>query len=344
MSKEEILRAMLATVPDTHDKRPGSFIWDALDPVAERLAETDKEIQSATDKMVIDHLSGDELAQRVRERTGIERRAATYAKGVVTLTGTGTIRIGDIFETEEGIQFRSTETKPITSSGTVNIQAVVSGASGNVPADTITLFPVTLAGFTAVTNPQPTQDGFDAESDEDLLTRYYAHIRTPATSGNKHQYRNWALEVQGVGDAKVIPLWAGDNTVKLILIDAERQPASQEVVDSVQAYIDPNGNGDGSGVSPIGGILTTVSATGVEIDVEFTAAVTEEQKEDIQAALINYLKSIAFKQGFVSYAVIGSTILTVIDDYADLTLNGSQSNITIDEDEVAVLGEVLINE
>ncbi|MGK5506723.1 baseplate J/gp47 family protein [Brevibacillus formosus] len=110
---------------------------------------------------------------------------------------------------------------------TVKVEAVVAGSSGNVPANSITLFPVTLAGFTAVTNPSPTSDGFDAESDEDLLKRYYQRIRTPATSGNKAHYKNWAMEVQGVGDVRIVPLWDGVNTVKVIIIDSDKKPASQ---------------------------------------------------------------------------------------------------------------------
>ncbi len=315
MSKEEILSEMLGDVSDEHDKRPGSFIYDALAPAAEQFAKTDEKITEAEEKFSIENLTGDELAQRVKERTGIVRREETYAAGNVTLTGTGTINTGDLFETEGGIQFRAIETKSIVASGSVSVEAVVPGISGNVPAGTITLFPVTLTGFTAVTNPEPTYDGFEAESDEDLLQRYYERIRTPATSGNKAHYLNWAKEVAGVGDARVIPLWNGDNTVKVIIIDSNRQPASPELVQDVQNYIDPNAGGLGDGAAPIGAYTTVVSATGISINVSVDIALSTgyelaQVEQNISAALINYLKLIAFKEALVSHAKICAAVLT----------------------------------
>ncbi|HZG79955.1 MAG TPA: baseplate J/gp47 family protein, partial [Brevibacillus sp.] len=245
--KDVILTEMLNAVPPTYDKLPGSFIYDALAPAAERFEKTDQSIDDVKQKLDIENLSGDELAQRIFERTGIKRKEATHSFGRVALTGTGVIRIGDLFETSGGVQFRATETKSITTNGTINVEAVIAGARGNVPANTITLFPVTLAGFTAVTNPIPTIDGFDAESDTDLLKRYYERIRTPATSGNKAHYKNWAKDVPGVGDARIISLWKGDNTVKVVIIDSDKKPASPAVVKAVQDYIDPGGTGKGDG-------------------------------------------------------------------------------------------------
>lgn len=346
-SKEEHLAILLAAVPDKHDKLPGSFIFDALAPVAEKMAEQDDRIEEVKDKLSIDNLSGAELTQRVRERTGQERRAGTRSKGSVTVTGTGTIRTGDLFETPSGTQFRSTESKDITSSGMVMIEALVEGPSGNVPANTITLFPVTLAGFTAVTNPYSTADGFAEESDTDLRKRYYEHIRTPASSGNKAHFRNWAKEVAGVGDARVIPLWAGNNTVKVVIIDSDRKPASNNIVAAVQKYIDPGANGKGEGAAPIGAFATVASATGVTIDIQVTAVLTpgfsqQQAIDGITSKMTQYLRDAAFVETLVSYAKVGALILDTdaVADYTGLTINGGTSNILIGNTEVAVLGTV----
>lgn len=348
--KEEILAEMMSSVSSRYDKRPGNFAYDFLAPVAERFEKTDAAIATVKEKLDISNLSGQELERRVYERTVIERKQATYAIGSVTVTGTGTIFVGDLFETPGGVQFQATEQKNIVVSGTVNIRAVEPGASGNVPANTITMFPVTLAGFTAVTNHEPTADGFDAESDEDLLQRYYERIRTPATSGNKHHYKNWAKEVPGVGDARVIPLWAGDNTVKVVIIDSDKKPASQAIVDAVQENIDPGSTGTGDGQAPLGAFTTVVSATGVNIDVSVTITLasgyTQQQATDnITANLTQYLKDIAFVESIVSYAKIGATILDSegVADYSGLTVNGGNANVSIGEEEVAVLGTVTVN-
>ncbi|SFB62550.1 Uncharacterized phage protein gp47/JayE [Cohnella sp. OV330] len=350
MAKEEILSAMLLTVSDSLDKRPGSFIYDALAPVAERLADTDEQIASAQTKLVIDNLTSDELTERVRERTGMERKAATRATGVVTLTGTGTIVAGDLFETAGGVQFKASENAAITITGNVQVEAVIAGSAGVVPAGAITLFPVTLAGFSAVTNASPTEDGFDQESDADLIVRYYERIRTPATSGNKAHYLNWAKEIAGVGDARVIPLWNGPNTVKIVLIDSDKTPASAGVVDEVQNYIDPGISGLGDGQAPIGAFATVVSAAGLAINVTATIHLTPgysvtQAKTAITSSLTALLKNIAFVENIVSVARIGAAILTSegVADYSGLTVNGGTANIAISSNQVAVLGTVTVN-
>jgi len=350
MTSQEALQALLASVPDSLDKRPGSFIYDALAPVAEKIAEVDLSVEAAKAKLSIDNLTGPELTQRVMERTGISRKAATRAVGAVSLTGTGTINVGNLFETAGGVQFRATETKTITTSGTVQIEAVIPGSGGVVPAGTITLFPVTLAGFTAVTNATPTQDGFDEESDADLLQRYYERLQTPSTSGNKAHYLNWAKEVPGVGDARVVPLWNGPNTVKVVIIDSDKQPASTQIVEAAQDYIDPGATGLGEGQAPIGAVTTVISAAAVAVNITVTIQLspgfTQEQAvANIEARLTEFLKGIAFVESIVSYARIGASILASdgVADYSGLTVNGGTANIAVSSEQVAVLGTVTVN-
>lgn len=347
---ETILLEMLNAVSDTYDKRSGSFVYDTLKPAAEQFEKTDASIQVVKDKLDIENLSGDELAQRVYERTGIERKSATYAIGAVTLVGTGVVGVGDLFETAGGIQFRSKESKSIAVSGSVAIEAVAAGSDGNVPANTITLFPVTIPGFTSVNNSAPTIDGFEAEFDADLLNRYYDHIRTPATSGNKAHYKNWAKEVSGVGDARVIPLWQGDNTVKVVIIDSDKKPASAAVVTAVQNHIDPEVTGAGEGEAPLGAFATVVSATGVSLNVTVNIALSDghtlqQATDSISSNLTQYLKDIAFIESIVSYAKVGATILESdgVEDYSALQVNGGITNVTIGNEQVAILGMVTIN-
>ena len=44
--------------------------------------------------------------------------------------------------------------------------------------------------------------GSNTESDQSLLERFYAKVRSQGTSGNKAQYRQWANEIAGVGGVK----------------------------------------------------------------------------------------------------------------------------------------------
>lgn len=349
MNSQEIHEEMLSDISNDYDKRVGEFIFDATKPAANQFEKAYENSERIEAKLDIGNLSGEELSRRVRERTGITRRQATRAIGTLIAVGNGTINEGDLFETESGIQFEASETTAIVESGTVLIRAVNPGTAGVVPAHQITLMPVTLDNIDSVTNPQPTYDGFPAESDSELLQRYYDRIRTPATSGNKYHYLNWAKEIAGVGDARVFPLWNGDNTVKVAIIDSDKLPSSNELVEQVQEYIDPNSNGLGEGQAPIGAFTTVVSATGVDINVTFNLVLTERYTEQnvidaVSNNITEYLKEIAFVQDFVSYAQIGSIIINTdgVADYTDLTINNGTDNIMINDDEVAVLGGVSI--
>lgn len=349
---EAIRKRVLDRVSSDYDKREGGVIYDCIEPSILELEQVYIALDGTIEKMNIEALIGDELAQRIYQRTGMSRKPATYAAGQVKVTGTGTVNTGDLFQTESGIQFRATENIVINESGTVAIQAIIAGAEGNVPANTIKYMPVSIPGITSIINQEPTEGGFDEEADEELLQRYYERIKTPPTSGNKSQYKMWAKEVTGVGDAKVIPIWNGNNTVKVVLIDANKEPASADVVSKVQNYIDPGASGEGEGAAPVGAYCTVVSADGKIINVAFTAldndpAYTDEQRKvKVEAKLREYFKAITFREDIteVSYAQIGYRLLdgTGILDYVDLRINGGTANIPLINNEVPVLGVVTI--
>lgn len=349
MRSKEIHNEILSEISNEYDKREGSFIYDVTMPPSQKLASLETSIEVVKEKLSIENLEGDELELRIKERTGVTRKKATYSIGQLSVNGNGTINKGDLFETDSGIRFEATETTQITTSGLVDIKCLLDGPIGNVPANQINKIPITLAGINSVTNPNSTHDGFSAESDADLLQRYYEKIQTPATSGNRHHYKAWAKEVEGVGDARVFPLWNGDNTVKVVIINSDRQPASPELVDTVQNYIDPGITGLGDGTAPLGAFCTVTSANGLNINVSFSVTkedgYTDPQIIDvISINLTDYYKEIALKENSVSYARIGSIILNSdgVADYTNLTVNDGTSNIVVNDQEVPILGGVTI--
>ena len=62
-------------------------------------------------------------------------------------------------------------------------------------------------------------------------------IRRPPAGGNRYDYKNWALSVDGVTSAYVYPLRRGLGTVDIAITSADGVP-SEETVRRVQAYID----------------------------------------------------------------------------------------------------------
>lgn len=343
MSKGENIRA---NISNDYEKTPGYLIWDVTEAVGQEMDLQEKSILEAAKKLDVGNLTGDELTKFVYQRKGVIRKAATYATGQITVTGTGTVTRGDLFETPNGVQFAAAETVDITDSGTVNIKAVQAGNVGVVGSGAITQIPVTLVGINSCTNAEPTHDGYDAESDDALRERYYIALRTPTSSGNKYSYQNWALEVEGVGAAEVFPLAQGDNTVDVVIIDSDMQPASSQLVEVVQAYIDPDSSGKGEGAAPMGAHCYISAAEALNIDVTAKLRISGTQSEtesDVKDAIKKYLASIAFTGENVSYAQIGNAILDTagVLDYESLTVNSGTANISVPDRNVAILGTVV---
>jgi uncharacterized phage protein gp47/JayE len=347
---DKIHSEILTEVSNEYDKTVGSFIYDVTKPVAIQFEGVYKELINLHDKLSIKNLSGDELTQRVNEQTGIIRKPSTKATTEVTVYGLegATINVDDKVASET-VTYSVQETKTIDSSGKalVLVKCDQFGSIGNVPVNSIKYFTVTLEGLTSITNESVVTNGYNAETDSELKQRYYERIRTPATSGNKYHYLNWAKSISGIGDARVFPLWNGDNTVKVVVINSDREPASSELVSEVQNYIDPGITGLGDGFAPIGASCTVESAEGVNIDISFSGALEDGYTvEDVTASLsqklTDYLKDIAFKQDYISYAQVGSIIINTlgISDYTNLTINNGSTNLSILDNQVAVLGVV----
>ncbi|WP_230397170.1 baseplate J/gp47 family protein [Pasteurella multocida] len=79
--------------------------------------------------------------------------------------------------------------------------------------------------------------GTDAESDTSLLERLLELIRRPPAGGNRYDYRNWALSVDGVDAAYVYPLRRGLGTVDIAITSNNDLPSS-ETIERCQAFID----------------------------------------------------------------------------------------------------------
>jgi len=331
-----ILARMIGNVSSDIDTTEGSLTYDALSPTSIELAQQEANLDQVAAMFDLSNLSGDELATRIYQRTGLTRIPATYAFTSVTITGTGTVNVGDLVQTLGGIQFKSTVQQAITTTGNVNVQAVVAGSSGMVPSNQIIQFPVALSGLVSVTNASPTQDGFDVETDAALLQRYYTYIQNPSTGGNIAAFTNSIKAFSGVGGVQVYPTWNGNNTVKLVIIDANMLPPSSTLLAAVQTFMDPGVQGLGLGAAPFGAFTTVAGATANTITIGFTSvrdpAYTDAQRQaNVQASLTAYFQSIAFIASSVSYAKIGATIEATAGflDYSALLVNGGTVNIPL---------------
>ena len=349
MSASEILDEMLSAMPESYQKTIGFPTYDLLAAVSLRMEGTDETIDEAKQQLDPENLHDSALDRYIYPRSGLERKAATFAHGRVTVTGTGTVEQGTLFESGGGVQYYATETVAIEGEGTVPVTCTVDGTAGNLPAHSVTQMPVAVQGIASCDNPEPIGGGYAEKSDSEYYARYLVVLRTPATSGNIYHYVQWALEVAGVGHVKVFPRVQGANTVDVVIADNAGQPASPALVKSVQDYIDPDSEGAGRGQAPIGAQCFVTAATGKAITVSCTVSKSNTVTEDILTAGIKesvaaYLAGTVFTQDYVSYAQIGAAVMTTpgVIDYSGLRVSGGIVNIPIAERECPVLGEVTI--
>ena len=339
---------MLDNIPNEWNKQEGYPVYDITRGFAFALDELDAKIEDVKQKQSVRNLSGQDLEKVIEERTGLTRKTGVKAVGRVKIvSGQGTVLKTDLFATENDIYFQSLEAKDVTAGDYVLVECTDGGLVGNVGTGTITVVPKTITGISQITNDEPTSGGYDTETDASLLERYFDRLRNPVNGVNANQYITWANSVAGVGGARCIPIWNGKNTVKVIIIGNDYKPASENVVKLVQDYIDPNHNGDGSGVATIGAVTTVVSAKTTPIKVtikgvKFSGDVNT-LKAEIKDTIDRYIRQSAFNTDYVSIAKIGALIIDIdgVTDFKELKLNDAHDSIQIENDACGVLSGVL---
>lgn len=152
----QIHNTILKGVSDDYQKTEGFPTYDITRGVSFGQYQLWKKAFLIEEKQNVDNLEGPELDDWCMQRVGIMRNAAVSATATVKIiAGTGRIIRGDLFETEDGVQFAAAETKTVAQGDTVIVKALSPGTEGNVAADTIVKMPVTINGIGAVTNPAP---------------------------------------------------------------------------------------------------------------------------------------------------------------------------------------------
>lgn len=349
---------MIARLPSDLDVSEGSYLWDALAPVAAEVAQMKLEAQEILKRAFVQYSYGSYVDIRVADR-GVVRKPAYEATGQVQVTGTpGTlIPVGTEFSTTTdlvsgtpAVEFVSATQAVIDAGGVglIDIKAWVPGISGNVPANTIVqLIAPPISGVTAVTNPEATSGGMSEEGDEELIYRYLELVQKPPGTGNKGDYVHWAKGVAGVGDAISIPLWNGPGTVKVVIVDGDGAPANSTLVQQVQDIICPV-PGIGAGQAPVGANVVVTAPIIVAIDVSATLIYTSGYDPatvnvNVEAAIDTFIKKLKIGE-YVRHVAIANAIYDTpgVADYYNLFVNGTTDNINMDRDAKAVLRAVVL--
>ena len=348
MTYDTIMERMLDKVPDDLDKREGSVIWDALSPAALELELAYIALEYILIEGFADTCDREHLILRARER-GIEAEEATPAilKGVfspVNLDLTGQrFNLGKL---------NYTVTKPVTGeSGAWQLECETAGTEGNslfgdlIPIDYI-------EGLESAEATEVLIPGEDEEETEVLRQRYFNSFNAKSYGGNVRDYIEKTNSINGVGATKVIPIWNGGGTVKLIILNSDFDRASNTLIETVQETIDPPPQGTGLGVAPIGHTVTVVTASEVSINIktnlEFATGYSWENLQSaIEDALNEYLLSLRkewanTKNTTVRLSQIESRLMGIegIVDITETTINNQERNLILDNDQIPVLGGV----
>ena len=327
---EAILGEMLSYVSDRNpnlDTRDGSIIYTALAPIALELETAYHEMDMILEETFLETASKEFLVKHGNQ-IGIALNEATYGhfKGEFDVD----VEVGSRFNLDK---FNYNVIAKLASPTTDNpyyICELVCETAGAEPNDYFgDLTPITfIANISHAKLISNIIYGEDEEETEAYRYRIQTKIRNPAIDGNVAQYEAWLDEYDGIGRHRTIPCWNGVNTVKLLILDAEQNRASDELINKAQEYFDPatedvddhtnfvnypQGRGMGNGKAPIGAIVTVARPKEVSVIVKTNIVLKDGYSSPVGVmdAINNYVKSLALTKPSLSYFDLASNILKV---------------------------------
>ena len=348
------------------DTRAGSVYMDMAAGHCLRAAFFFANLSELFNMFALDTCYADVLDDKAAE-WGITRHPATSAVFNASFVGSIPPVGSRFFAEDSSYYFMVIE----DDDGTIQLEAETEGAECNTLSAGTVIVPISeIEGLKESYLGEISIFGVDEETDDALRTRLREKIAGPAENGNKQQYKTWCESVDGVGRARIDPLFAGENTVRAILYSSDGLPASPEVVKAVQDYIDPItqgykfydedmneyicGDGFGNGVANLGAHFLAVSAKAVDITISFSVVLTDgsnidECRKSASESVAEYLQSLVLESNekqdiVVRLSIVGAIIskLPEVLDYENLLINGGTSNIVVDRDGVPVLKEAIV--
>ena len=281
-----LIRRALQKVPPGIDIREGSIIFDALAPACYELAEMYMQLRLYYQATFI-QTAFDQYLDLIVAEQNLTRRQATPAVNLAYFENTdaepfqGDL-IGTVFATigaENSIRYTVTDPHEL-GAGHYRLTCVEPGTIGNnyqgelIPISHINA----LGSVTMISNLIP---GQNREDDESLRARFFEAINNRAFGGNVVQYRQEVMGIDGVSAVQIYPVWNGGGTVKVVILVGNFTVAPNDFINDVQIMLDPNTEGLGLGIAPIGHRVTVSTATerpvNVTVDVDLAVGITPSQ-------------------------------------------------------------------
>lgn len=262
---------------------------------------------------------------------GYDRKEGKNARGIITFVTASTEIVPEGLTIScNGVDFVTLHAGQLSENSVdIHIMAVNVGSAGNIKAESN--FKCEEMYFERIYNKEDLTGGIDIESDEDFNTRFFYTQRNKGTSGNEDHYNEWAKEVDGVVDSKTTGLKYGNGTVEVVVAGANNV-VSSEVVNATKVHIDS--------IKPIGVSVTVKSMSDYSLSI--TAKVKASDVKGIEKEYRNIAGDYLLKSNEVIYSKMYSLLANIesVADVVDFKINGSTSNIKIDSQQKAKIGDI----
>ena len=335
-SVSDIFAKQKTIMPADIDLSEGGHAYNFLIAAALVLAEAYEYTLPEVIKLIFPEYSYGEFLDYHAKTRGLTRKSATAAIGQVTVTGKANtvIPAGSLFSTattynETSMLYETLEEVEIPESRTVkvSIRCIQPGAVGNTGADTVVLTASRLPDIKTVTNEEPITGGTEEETDESLIERIVAYDKSQGSNyvGSMADYKRWATSVDGVGSATIIPAQDTSGLVTIVITDANGDPATEQLCESVYNYI-MSPDSPYERLAPINACIQVAPPDTMEISisaiVELTDGATLDSVKKAFAALLSAYLPTAMDDGEIKYTRVAAALATTdgANDFSDLKI------------------------
>ncbi|MEK3935919.1 baseplate J/gp47 family protein [Sporosarcina sp. FSL W7-1349] len=330
------------------DIREGAVVYDMS-------AMTSKELQEfyiALDGVIL------ETYPETASRPNLIKRAAEY--GIVPDEATHAVLKGDFnIDIPIGSRFSLGELNYVAiqriSPGVYEMECETSGIIGNTQFGS--LIPIEyIDGLQTAELTELLIPGEDEEETEVFRRRFFLTRKQIPYGGNRDDYYQKVLKIDGVGGMKSYRAPNGGGTVGVTIIASDYSVPTPTLINEAQTIIDPiPNNGEGLGVAPYGHRVTVKGVEEVVVDIAMKLVLSNatpgQLQPEVEAICEEYLLSLRKKWSENDVLVVrklqieASAInISGIADITESTINGIDSNLILTRDQIPVLGVVTLSE
>ncbi|MEK4425857.1 baseplate J/gp47 family protein [Solibacillus sp. FSL K6-1523] len=344
---ETIVERMLTRISNEVDKREGAIIYDTGAMTAKEL----QEMYIALDGIILETFpetaSRPNLIRRAAEY-GVYPYEATYAvlKGVFSKD----IPIGSRFSLGELNYIAFQRIAPME----YDMRCEEVGIVGNTQFGA--LIPIEyIDGLQTAELTELLIPGEEEEPTEEFRRRFFLTRKQNPYGGNRDDYTQKVMSIQGVGGVKAYRTPAGGGTVGISIIDSDFNPPTTSLIEEIQTILDPVVNaGEGLGIAPFGHRVTARAVETAPINLALKLVLSNvtigQIQHEVEETIADYLLTLRKEWSNSDVTVvrqlhIESRLLDIVGvhDVTESTINGTDSNLLLLKDQVPILGMVILN-